>query len=372
MDSDHIAAALTLLALPRAGASAVNRMLDATGDPCQALRLPAPMLTTLGLHPDTVSAHAACRGLPSTQALRQRDWLLGSDVQVLPRNCEEYPGLLLQIARPPPFLFLKGSAAAIRLPQVAVVGSRKPTPAGREFAADLAAGLVRYGLAVTSGLARGIDTAAHGGALFGGGITVAVMGTGPDRVYPASNRELAACVLASGGALLTEYPPGVPPEAAHFPQRNRLISGLGLGVVVVEAALPSGSLSTATHAAEQGREVMSVPGPVRSPTSRGCHELLRNGAALIETPEDVIRALGDRFKPRAVVSPGPASAPSADPRELGEQAQQVFAATSTLPAGIDLLVSRCGLPVAEVSAAVVLLELAGLLESTPAGVARLR
>jgi DNA processing protein len=198
------------------------------------------------------------------------------------------------------------------------------------------------------------------------------MGTGPDRIYPASNRGLAERVLGSGGALLTEYPPGVPPEAAHFPQRNRLISGLGLGVVVVEAALPSGSLSTATHAAEQGREVMAVPGPVRSTTSRGCHELLRNGAALIETPEDVIRALGDRFKPHVVAAPATPPPPLPDLAALGLEAQQVFAVTSTLPAGIDQLASRCRLPVAEVSAVVVRLELAGLLESTPAGVARLR
>jgi DNA processing protein len=298
--------------------------------------------------------------------------LLGNGVRVLARCDEAYPALLREIARPPPVLFLQGNTAAIRLPQVALVGSRKPTPAGREFAADLAAGLARYGLAVTSGLALGIDTAAHGGAIAGGGITVAVMGTGPDRIYPASNRGLTERLLASGGALLTEYPPGVRPEAAHFPQRNRLISGLGLGVVVVEAALPSGSLSTATHAAEQGREVMAVPGPVRSPTSRGCHELLRNGAALIETPEDVIRALGDRFKPQASASPVPAPLSLPDLKGLGSQAQRLFAATSMLPADIDLLARRSGLSVAEVSALVVQLELAGLLESTPAGVARLR
>lgn len=372
MDGDELAAALTLLALPKAGASAVTRLMDAAPSPLQVLRLPRPRIEALGLRPETVGALVALRGCPSPQARRQCDWMQGAGIRLLDRSDAAYPPLLRQIARPPPFLFLQGSEAALTGPQIALVGSRKPTPAGREFAAELASGLVRYGLGITSGLAKGIDTAAHWGALAQGGRTVAVMGTGPDRIYPAANRDLSAKLLASGGALLTEYPPGTPPEAGHFPQRNRLISGLGLGVVVVEAALPSGSLSTATHAAEQGREVMAVPGPVRSPTSRGCHELLRNGAALIETPDDVIRALGDRFKPQPMPAAGHTPNPVAVPISLDPQLQRVFAATSVLPGSVEELVSRTGLAAAEVAAAVVRLELAGLLETTPGGVARLR
>lgn len=372
MDGDELAAALTLLALPKAGGVAVTRLMDAAQSPLHALRLPQPQVETLGLRPETVAALVALRGSPSTDALRQRDVMQDGGIRLLARSDAAFPPMLRQIARPPPFLFVQGSEAALLAPQIAVVGSRKPSPAGREFAAELASGLARYGLGITSGLAKGIDTAAHWGALGQGGRTVAVMGTGPDRIYPAANRELSLKLLASGGALLTEYPPGTPPEAAHFPQRNRIISGMGLGVVVVEAALPSGSLSTATHAAEQGREVMAVPGPVRSPTSRGCHELLRNGAALIETPEDVIRALGDRFKPQPIVTHGHTSSPVTVPTRLDPQLQRVFAATSVLPGSVDELVSRTGLAAAEVAAAVVQLELAGLLETTPGGVARLR
>jgi DNA processing protein len=369
MDGEYLAAALSLLGLRRAGSSSLGRLLEASPDPIRALQLPRARLESMGLHPETIIAHAALRGRSTPEAQRQRDWLLANDIRLITRTSSIYPALLGEIARPPPFLFLQGNEQAVHRPQVAMVGSRKPTPAGREFAAELAAGLARYGLGITSGLARGIDTAAHWGALAQGGSAVAVMGTGPDRIYPVSNRDLASRLLESGGALLTEYPPGTPPDAGHFPQRNRIISGLSLGVVVVEAALPSGSLLTATHAAEQGREVMAVPGPVRSPTSRGCHELLRNGAALVESPEDVIRALGDRFKPEPM--PVPPLAPAAVP-DPGPQLQRVFDATSVMPCSVDVLVMRTGLGVPEVSAAIVQLELAGLIENTAAGVARLR
>lgn len=372
MDPAELPAALTLLLLPRAGPASIARLLAAGGSPRGALALALPRLESLGLHPETARALAAARGRPTAAAVRRSDRVLASGVQTLLWSEPGYPPMLRQIQRPPPILFLQGQETALRGPQIAVVGSRSPTPAGREFAAELATGLVRYGLAITSGLARGIDTAAHWGTLGADGVALAVMGTGPDRIYPTANRALAERILESGGALVTEYPPESHPDAAHFPQRNRIISGLSLGVVVVEAGLPSGSLSTATHAAEQGREVMAVPGPVRSPTSRGCHELLRNGAALIETPEDVIRALGDRFKPAG--QPSSASAKPSAPAEpsLDPVAERVFAATDTLPCSIDMLAARSGLSVAEVSSAVVRLELAGRLEAVAAGVARLR
>lgn len=372
MLAEDLIAALTLLSLPRAGSASMARLLALAPSPREALGLPPSVLEGLGLHPETILAYAACRGRPSQEACRQYEDLQRHGIRLLMLRDAAYPPLLREIHRPPPMLFLQGSEAALHQPQVAVVGSRSPTPAGREFASELAGGLARFGLAVTSGLARGIDTAAHWGVLNEAGTAVAVMGTGPDRVYPAANRGLAERVLACGGALLTEHPPGVRPEPGHFPRRNRIISGLALGVVVVEAALPSGSLSTATHAAEQGREVMAVPGPVRSPTSRGCHELLRNGAALIETPEDVVRALGDRFRPAGLALPSRPPAQAGPVADLSPAQHRVLASTSTLPCDIDLLASRCGMSVSEVTAAVVQLELAGLVESTGAGVARLR
>ena len=344
MDPDELTAALSLLALPQAGAATITRLVDAAGTPRKALRLPFDRVQALRLRPATLQAYVALGGCISADAARQRDWLLENEVQVIARSDPEYPPLLREIPRPPPFLFLRGSADLIGLPQVALVGSRSPTPAGREFAAELAADLVGYGLAVSSGLARGIDTAAHAGVLAARGRTVAVMGTGPDRIYPAANRQLARRILDTGGVLLTEYPPGAAPDAAHFPQRNRIISGLGLGVVVVEAALPSGSLLSAQHAAEQG----------------------------IETAEDVIRALGDRFKPSALPATCTRTPTPFDAAALDDDERRLFEATSMEPYSVDRLVERTGLGAARVSAALVRLELAGLIETSAGGVARLR
>jgi DNA processing protein len=186
------------------------------------------------------------------------------------------------------------------------------------------------------------------------------MGTGPDRVYPARNQRLAARIVAEGGALVTEFMPGTGPEPANFPRRNRVISALALGVLVVEAALPSGSLLTAQHAAEQGREVMAVPGPVRSPTSRGCHALLRQGAALVESAEDVLIALGDRFRP--LITPGAAPAAQAPERPaLDDAERRVLQATGYERTSIDAVIERTGLDAAQAGSILTRLELRGLL-----------
>lgn len=370
MDTRELACALSLLALPLAGPGSLNRLVSAAGSAAAALELPADTLDRLRLSPETVAGLRALRGKPSAEGMRQRDWLEANDVSVIDRAHPGYPPMLSRIHRPPPLLFLRGPEALLRSPQLAIVGSRRPTPSGRELAAELAYGLSKYGLTITSGLANGIDAAAHGGAIRACGGSIAVMGTGPDRVYPRANQRLAEDLLAKGGALLTEFPPGVPPDAPNFPRRNRVISGLSLGVLVVEAALPSGSLSTAQHALDQNREVMAVPGPVRSATSRGCHELLRNGAALIETPEDVVRALGDRFRPAGV--PGATllvrhPIPPSDPDQ-----HRVLAALGPEAASTDLLLARTGLEAARLASALVGLELAGHIESVPGGFARCR
>jgi DNA processing protein len=208
---------------------------------------------------------------------------------LLPRD-SGYPVLLGQISEPPPLL-VRGPGLSGSAPAVALVGARRCTPYGEELAFRIAAGLAEAGVVVVSGLARGIDAAAHRGALAAGGRTVAVMGTGPDTIYPAAHRRLAE-EIAAAGALVTQFPPGTPPLRANFPIRNVVISGLSLGVVVVEARSRSGAMITAGAAGDQGRVVMAVPGSLHSPASEGCHELIRDGAVLIRGPEDVLELIG--------------------------------------------------------------------------------
>ena len=203
-----------------------------------------------------------------------------------------YPRLLRPLVDPPLVLYVSGELSACSRQQVALVGSRRPTGAGLHITTRLAMALCRAGLAVTAGLASGIDGSAHRGALQAGGCTLAVLGSGLERVYPRTHIGLARDLVAAGGALLSELPLQAPPLPGHFPRRNRLISGLSLGVVVVEASLRSGSLITARHALDQGRELFAVPGSIHNPVSRGCHRLLRQGAALVESIADILEGLG--------------------------------------------------------------------------------
>lgn len=212
-------------------------------------------------------------------------------IATLSRDDLQFPASLLPVARCPDALFYQGDPETLRLPAVAIVGSRAATAVGLETATRLAEGLAAHGVCVVSGLARGIDSAAHRGALRGGGRTIAVLGSGLDCVYPAEHTGLA-CEIARQGMLLSEYPPGTPPNAFHFPLRNRLISGLSRAVVVVEASEKSGSLITAGFALDQGREVMAVPGNVLSGRNRGGHALLRDGAKIVESADDIVWELG--------------------------------------------------------------------------------
>jgi len=216
------------------------------------------------------------------------EWLSKPGRSLVTLTDPDYPARLKEIARPPILLFCNGPRNLLGLPQLAIVGSRHPTPPGRALARRFARELGRSGLVVTSGFARGIDAEAHAGALAASGATIGVFATGPDQIYPRSHVRLAEAVLDAGGALITEFSVGVKPLAHHFPRRNRIISGLTLGTLVVEAALRSGSLITARNALEQGREVFAVPGSVNNPVARGCHHLLRQGAKLVETVDDII------------------------------------------------------------------------------------
>lgn len=291
-------------------------------------------------------------------------WLEQPGNHLLSLDDDRYPPLLRQIPYPPPLLFVHGVPDCLRMPQLAIVGTRNPTPLGRETAHNFAAHLAGTGLVVTSGLALGIDAAAHQGALAGGGRTIAVMGTGLDRVYPAKHRDLAHAI-AEQGALVSELPTGTPATAENFPRRNRLISGLALGVLIVEAATRSGSLITARMATEQGREVFAIPGSIHNPLAKGCHALIRQGAKLVETATDILEELGALAAVTAsttatsVVSP-PAAA-------LDEEYRQLLLAMDDEPVGIDLLVERCGLTAEAVSSMLLILELQGYVAAVPGG-----
>ena len=295
-------------------------------------------------------------------------WLEAEDTWLLTCLDPAYPAPLNDIAGAPPLLFGRGDMALLATPQLAVVGSRNPTPAGAETARDFARHLATSGLTITSGLALGIDGAAHRGALEGGGQTIAVMGTGPDRVYPARHRELAHAIVAEGGALISEFPPGTGPYAGNFPRRNRVISGLSLGVLVVEAALRSGSLITARQAAEQGREVLAIPGSIHNPLARGCHRLIRDGAKLVETADDILEELAPQL--RAALQ---APSPEVDDTEmepagaLDEEYRQLLEFLGYEPTPVDLLVERSGLTADAVSSMLLLLELQGYVVPTAGG-----
>lgn len=226
------------------------------------------------------------------QVLKDLAWLDAQpNVHVLILGDAEYPALLSQIPKPPPILFVRGDLTCLSLPQIAIVGSRNPSGSGAENAQRFAHYLAANGFAITSGLALGVDAAAHEGALMAQGKTVAVMGTGIDKIYPARHRSLAQTILEAGGVLVSEFPLGTGAQAAHFPQRNRIISGLSWGVLVVEAAIQSGSLITAKLALQQNREVFAIPGSIHNPLARGCHQLIRQGATLVETAADIVEQL---------------------------------------------------------------------------------
>lgn len=295
-------------------------------------------------------------------------WLDETHHHVMAWSDPDYPTLLREIADPPLVLYIHGRRALLSEPQLAIVGSRNPTALGRQNATAFARALAGAGLVITSGLALGIDAAAHRGALEAGGATVAVAGTGLDRVYPPRNRELAHAIVENG-ALISEFPIGTPVRAAHFPVRNRLISGLTLGVLVVEAAERSGSLITARLAGEQGREVFALPGSIHSPLARGCHALIRQGAKLVETAAHVLEELGPLAQVSGRVPARDAVVRCAD-AELAVLERRVLECLGYESTHIDALVDRSGLTADTVSSILLQLELRGLVLAGPGGYQR--
>ncbi len=306
----------------------------------------------------------AARGAP-LRALRQRLANLGVSAVTL---CDSsYPALLRNIDCPPPLLYLRGSVELLQQPQLAVVGSRRASPLGVRAARQLAGDVAAAGLSVTSGLALGIDAAGHRGALDAGGTTLAVMATGIDRVYPARHGDLAAAICDSG-CLVSEFAPGTPPLRNHFPRRNRLISGLALGALVVEAGLPSGSLITANTALEQGREVFALPWSIYHGNGRGCLQLLRDGAALVQTAQDITDILGHASVPADEAVDPPARLEAG----LSSCARQIVRRLEAAAIDPDSLAAVMNLPLPAVTAALTELELAGCAQRCAGGYIRSR
>ena len=306
----------------------------------------------------------------ATQALLDKTlaWSAATDNHVLTLADDAYPPALLDIPDPPLMLYAKGRLALLSAPALAVVGSRNATVQGIANANQFSQALSQAGLTIISGMALGIDAAAHQGGMRGAGSTVAVIGTGADIVYPARNRSLAH-QIAAAGCIVSEYPLGMPAIAANFPRRNRIISGLACGVLVIEAALQSGSLITARMAADQGRDVFAIPGSIHSPLSKGCHLLIKQGAKLVESAQDILEELR-HFNPSAgaattAVSPLPASANPKDPL-----ASRLLIALGFDPVHMDMLAQRSGFDIATVSTQLLTLELDGLVERLPDGAYR--
>ena len=293
-------------------------------------------------------------------------WLKQPGHHLIPIGSSRYPDLLTRIADPPPLLFLKGDPTLLSNPQIAIVGSRNPSHSGRQTAREFGRYLAATGIGITSGLATGIDAAGHQGALDANGITIAVAATGLDRVYPAKHRRLAHCI-AEQGALVSGFPPGTPVRRHHFPLRNRIISGLSLGTLVVEAAKRSGSLITARQAAEQGREVFAIPGSIHNPLARGCHALIRQGAKLVESAQDVIEELGPLLSHLCGTPLPEVAPPSGYPPEWDTEYRRLLAGMGFEPLSIDLLIQRTGLTAESVSSMLLLLELEGYVSPSPGG-----
>ncbi len=358
---DDFEAWFRLLETPGVGRETARRLLAACGSPAAVLAAGHATLRELG---GRAVADALAR-TPDEFATRldaARLWLRGGpDRHVLTLGDAAYPQRLLQTADPPLLLYVQGQVEWLAQPGVAVVGSRQPTAQGIDNARAFAAALSAHGYVVFSGLALGIDGAAHEGALGASAGTVAVVGTGLDRVYPARHHELAHRIAAHG-AVVSEYAPGTPPLAENFPPRNRIIAGLSLGTLVVEAAQRSGSLITARLAAEAGREVFAIPGSIQAAQTKGCHALLKQGATLVETAQDII----DELRGSCPIQPAlPLAAPASAAQPA--TADPLLDALGHDPVTIDALISRTGWPASALAARLLELELDGQVARLPGG-----
>ena len=365
MPPSELADWLRLTLVPGVGSMAQRQLLASYG-------LPSQIFTS------SLGQLAIIIGEPLARALLSHDsretiaatltWLEQEGNHLITLADAEYPPLLLEIADPPTLLYVKGKPELLLQPSLAIVGSRNATAQGLRDTEAFANSLAQAGLTIVSGLALGIDAAAHQGALAAQGNTVAIVGTGADRIYPARNKALALAI-AEHGAIVSEFPLGTPAIAYNFPRRNRLIAGLSRGCLVVEAAPASGSLITARLAGEQGREVMAIPGSIHSPMSRGCHQLIKQGAKLVETAQDVLEELGRL--PGLLTAQTPPPSPSANAELFSENEEgdegRLLNALGHTPCDSDTLALRSGLTTDVLCAILTTLELAGKIACLPGG-----
>jgi DNA processing protein len=343
-----IASWISLSQTPGLGNEGLRRLLQAFGSPEAVLGASA---SSLSQHVKPAVAKAISDGIDESILATVAAWLDDPLNRIFTIADSEYPQNLLNIPDPPLMLYVKGRLDLLNAQSLAIVGSRSASAQGLRNAEAFAKSASDSGLCIVSGMAHGIDAAAHQGGLQGAGSSIAVVGTGLDKIYPAANRELAH-QLAQSGAIISEFPLGTPPLAANFPRRNRIISGLSLGCLVVEASLQSGSLITARMALEQGREVFAIPGSIHSPQSRGCHALIKQGAKLVENAQDILEELGYRKTASTTVA-----APE----------HPLFMHLGFDPLDAESLAQRSGLTIGELSAILLQLELDGAIASLPGG-----
>ena len=346
---------LILLHANGLGVAGFHKLLNTFGQPEKILATNSSKLSDLGFNKQTITAIQQ----PNLDAVQTDiEWSDSSDQHhIITLFDTRYPQQLKSISQPPPVLFVRGDPDYLRQPQLAMVGSRNPTAAGKRTASDFAKHLSNSGITITSGLARGIDGASHQGALQGIAGTVALVAHGLDIVYPAAHRALAE-EITYHGAVVSEVPIGTEPHKGLFPRRNRIISGLSLGTLVVEAALKSGSLITAKHALEQNRGVFSIPGSIHNPLSRGCHQLIRQGAKLVETAEDIIEELLPHLPTEITPSAEPLNSEKNE-QTLDRDHQKLLKCLQYEATAIDELVDCSGFSAAEVASMLLIMELEG-------------
>ena len=349
---------LRLLTAACEGGSSWIKALRLAGNPSSLLAMDDAALRRAGLKQEQISRLKSVSCKPQQS---WNDWLAESGHDLIVFGSDLYPASLAEIPDAPLALWACGDASLLAQPQLAIVGSRHPTANGRIFAESLAADLSRAGITVTSGLARGIDAASHRGAITGVGGTIAVLGNGIDLIYPACNRQLGAAILKDN-LIVSEYAPTMPVRAHQFPRRNRIIAGLSLGTLVVEATRRSGSLITAKLAADYGREVFAVPGSIHNPQSKGCHKLLRDGATLVEETSDILVEIAPQFLANA------AQTLICDRRNGADQLPDTLADRLDFsPITFDALLQATGLTAGELSSMLLHLEIQGKIEALPGG-----
>lgn len=356
----HLSAWLTLCFCPRVGGKIMTRLL-AVDSPENILQYSTDKLRSLGLS----SAQIIYLQKPiNAEVEKCLEWQNESDINIiLPLTSALYPKLLSEISAPPPVIFVKGDPLTLSEPQVAIVGSRNASLEALDCAKQFAGAIVQHNYVVTSGLALGVDGYAHHGAIEAKGKTIAVLGSGLDKIYPAKHRLLAQRII-DNGALVSEFRPDAPPRAENFPRRNRIISGLSTGVLVVEAAERSGSLITARYANEQGREVFALPGSIQNPTAKGTNGLIKAGAKLVSSPDDIFDEIG------ALTECAISHQPSLFEQEvITEQLPfpEVFATVGSEATPVDIIAERCQTPVHEIMMQLLELELQGFIAAVPGG-----